>query len=255
MSNDRLENLLADKETPPWLQAVPEEEDSTAHKRGFLSGRKSTAMLAGGAVILVTLFLAVILYLYNSPDPNAPVKHVAAPESAIKVKPIDSGGMAIPHQDKQVFDQAAGIEVEKQHQLGPQPETPMKNLPSDEENTLEGLNGDETVIEDSANTKQQAPKPESNPKKAPATDPTNEPVYRVQLGAYGSEKSAERAWRGVQGRFASLVTGLGPEYEAVQAGDRTLYRLRLTPLEDRASAATLCVALRAQDQACIVVKP
>jgi hypothetical protein len=90
---------------------------------------------------------------------------------------------------------------------------------------------------------------------APAT---GGPLYSVQLGAFGSEASADREWRRLQGRFGAQLGGLAPRIVAAsnntsgQAGQ--LYRLQ-APAAGEAQARALCDSLREQSQACVPVLP
>ena len=257
MSDEQGKNNLNDRETPPWLQPVPDDEgDST----GLLSGRKTFILATVAAVFLVVLFAAALLYLYGGADRNDPPRHIKAPEGEYRSRPADRGGMKIDHQDRKVFDRAAGVETHEDVALGKQPEMPLDTIPDDEtppNKTATSKNrGATPTVARAVPKARPETMPETTPETTPETSPKFEgPVYRVQLGAYGSEKSAGNAWRSVRAKFGPLVDGLAPEYESVSSGDRTLYRLRLTPLANRSAADALCVALRARDQACIVVKP
>jgi hypothetical protein len=84
---------------------------------------------------------------------------------------------------------------------------------------------------------------------------TGGPLYSVQLGAFGSEASADREWRRLQGRFGAQLGGLAPRI--VAASDNTagqLYRLQ-APAAGEAQARALCDSLREQSQPCVPVLP
>jgi len=253
------------KDIPPWLQPVPEEE---LQETSLVSGKLKIAIIAGALVIL-SLFVAVIFYLYSDTTPSAPI-HVEAPKTAVKGRPADRGGMEVEHQDKVIFDQRDGVQSGGEVKLEPQAEMPLEAVPEDQAEELEDdpiADAIEAVTEkatpdeaEQSSPVRAAPKTPvaeeaDNPAKKEAAAPSMENAYRVQLGAYGSEESAQRSWRTVRGRFAAYLGDKGVDYEPVQAGDRTLYRLRVGPFEDRASADQVCLALRAQEQACIVVNP
>jgi len=96
---------------------------------------------------------------------------------------------------------------------------------------------------------------------APARDHRNThpgtggPSYSVQLGAFGSEASADREWRRLQGRFGAQLGGLAPRI--VAASDNTsgqLYRLQ-APATGEAQARALCDSLKEQSQPCVPVLP
>ncbi|WCL53130.1 SPOR domain-containing protein [Gimibacter soli] len=258
-----------DRETPPWLQPVPEEE----YEEGMFGNRRTMMIVAGGAILLVILFITAIVVLYEDQPDGAPM-HVSAPSEPMKVRPEDAGGMKVDHQDKQVFDKAAGIESREDVALGQPAEQPMEALP---EEALEGEPGEEgyapgatdrdtsmpAAADTTAATTTQVTEPEAETTvPAPAAALPQEAAetsfagkYRIQLGAYGSEPSAEGAAKMLKQKFSGELGGLVPQYERVQAGERALYRLRFGPIEDRAAADQLCLALRSKSQACIVVNP
>jgi len=97
-----------------------------------------------------------------------------------------------------------------------------------------------------------APQPRARPDHAPAqaTPRPAAPVataggrWRIQLGAFGSEANARRAW----GAIAARLPGLSPSY--VRAG--AVIRLQAGPLASRAAADRACAAAR---QACFPVAP
>jgi cell division protein FtsN len=98
----------------------------------------------------------------------------------------------------------------------------------------------------------------------PAAPPPQEPPpagaaaatgYGVQLGAFGTQASADREWQRLQGRFGSQLGGLAPRIVVASAGDGgQLYRLQ-APASGEAQARALCDALKEQSQACVPVIP
>jgi hypothetical protein len=78
--------------------------------------------------------------------------------------------------------------------------------------------------------------------------------YGVQLGAFGSEASADREWQRLQGRFSPQLAGLAPRIIVAQTGAGQLYRLQ-APAGGEAQARALCDALKEQSQACVPVIP
>jgi outer membrane protein assembly factor BamD (BamD/ComL family) len=80
--------------------------------------------------------------------------------------------------------------------------------------------------------------------------------YGVQLGAFGSQASADREWQRLQGRFGPQLGGLAPRIVIASAstGGGQLYRLQ-APASGEAQARALCDALKEQSQACVPVIP
>ncbi|MCJ9430250.1 SPOR domain-containing protein [Kordiimonas marina] len=262
MSDDREKGTMPDKDTPPWLQAVPEDEEP----EGFFTGRRKLIISAGAAVTVIVLFGAVMWTLYEHTE-SGPARHITAPQTTYKEKPADPGGMDVPYQDKKVFEQADGEPVRSAVKLGAQPEQPVDHLPTESTETATDTQAAASMPAASQ------PEPKPAPRKAEVTEapktvtppaqkaeakpavPASK-AYQVQLGAYGSEKGAASAWRVIRGKYRSILgDDVKASYEPVQSGDRTLYRLRVGPLANRAAADAICLGLRARQQACIVVNP
>jgi cell division protein FtsN len=100
----------------------------------------------------------------------------------------------------------------------------------------------------------------AEPAPAPARDRsttaagTDGHSYGVQLGAFGSEASADREWRRLQGRFGAQLGGLSPRIVAASDPSGQLYRLQ-APAAGEAQARALCDSLRERSQPCVPVLP
>ena len=79
-------------------------------------------------------------------------------------------------------------------------------------------------------------------------------AYGVQLGAFGSEASAGREWRRLQGRFGAQLGGLEPRIVPAGSNSGQLYRLQ-APAAGEAQARALCASLNEQAQPCVPVLP
>jgi len=76
--------------------------------------------------------------------------------------------------------------------------------------------------------------------------------YGVQLGAFGSEASADREWRRIQSRFGAELGNLSPRIVIAESDARQFYRLQV-PASGEAQARALCDSLKEQAQACVPV--
>jgi len=85
----------------------------------------------------------------------------------------------------------------------------------------------------------------------PAKTEAKTGTYKVQLGAYGSEKEARAAWAKIQKKHAELAA-LSPAIVEADLEKGIFYRLRATGINSAADAKTLCSALTAAGQACII---
>jgi cell division septation protein DedD len=83
---------------------------------------------------------------------------------------------------------------------------------------------------------------------------TDQGGYGVQLGAFGSEASADREWRRLQGRFGAALGNLSPRIVVAESDSRQLYRLQVAA-SGEAQARAICDSLKEQAQACVPVVP
>lgn len=79
-------------------------------------------------------------------------------------------------------------------------------------------------------------------------------AYGVQLGAFGSEASADREWRRLQGQFGPQLRGLSPRIVQTDGAGGPLYRLQ-APAAGEAQARALCDSLKQRSQPCVPVLP
>lgn len=259
------ENSDPAKDIPPWLQPVPEADD----KGGVLASGRMKIILAGAAVGVVIVFVAAVVFLYQDAPKEGP-RHIAAESGPVRERPSDAGGMQVDHQDKEVLNIGDGAPATARVQIGAQPEQPVAEIPDLPEQTTEPVEdsadaiGDlaEAALEDEVqpaalpetDAPEQAPETSEEPARQESTDATAG-QFMVQLGAYGSEQSAETAWGTIRGKFSDELDDLTPIYVPVESGDRTLYRLRVGMFPTRRAADSICIYLRTQQQACFVVNP
>lgn len=78
--------------------------------------------------------------------------------------------------------------------------------------------------------------------------------YGVQLGAFGSEASADHEWQRLQGRFTAQLGGLSPRITLLSTGSGQLYRLQVAAAGE-AQARAICDSLKEQAQPCVPVLP
>ncbi len=275
MSDSNKKSGPTDQETPPWLQAVSDDED-TAVGDG-LSG-KMMAWIVIGSLGVVVAFVALIFFVYRDDD-GQPV-HIAAPDTPVRERPDDPEGLDVPHQDKAIFERGVGEDVSTDASLGAPAERPVETLPgqtptqvsdkdpitpptepaspASDENERNQAETDPSKV-DEQGTDQQSDATTDRPTVEAIQEPVSEvspqAEYRVQLGAYGSEARARTAWATLKQQFSNELSAYSPLYEAVETGDRTLYRLRVGYLETQARADALCLALKAKGQGCLVIKP
>jgi len=98
------------------------------------------------------------------------------------------------------------------------------------------------------------PPAEAVVKPAALNDIPQQAGYGVQLGAFGSEASADREWRRLRGRFGAELGSLSPRIVIAETNSGELYRLQ-APAAGEAEARAICDSLREQSQACVPVVP
>jgi hypothetical protein len=98
----------------------------------------------------------------------------------------------------------------------------------------------------------QAPADDGLIKPASSSGITGNSGYGVQLGAFGSEASADREWRRLRGRFGAELANLSPRIVVAESNSGQLYRLQ-APAAGEAQARAICDSLREQEQACVPV--
>ncbi len=102
-----------------------------------------------------------------------------------------------------------------------------------------------------------APKPMPVAVEAPMPAPVSAPApadasgWRVQLGAFGNENAARKAWGDIQNAHGSL-TGVDAFYETLPNGT---VRLQVGGYANRGGADALCGKLKSEQMSCFVVKP
>lgn len=77
-------------------------------------------------------------------------------------------------------------------------------------------------------------------------------AYRLQLGAFGTERGAGEAWQALGARHRDLLEGLDARIDAVDERGRTLWRLRAGPVTPP-RARELCGALAARGESCLAL--
>jgi hypothetical protein len=74
----------------------------------------------------------------------------------------------------------------------------------------------------------------------------------VQLGAFGSQASADREWQRLRGQFGAQLGGLSPHIVVGGSGRAQLYRLQVAAAGE-AQARALCDSLKERAQSCVPV--
>jgi cell division septation protein DedD len=286
-------------------------------------------MLVLAAIAIAVAALAGLVWFAYSEGVRSGAEDAApvlrADTAPVKRKPEDAGGMAIPHQDKLVYNRIApGQAQQPVERLLPRPETPVDRPAPPAEPPAEpaavqpaveppptmakpaaeapaaGQSADATaqaVVEAGKAAMADKPAPGAGgtpfvrtpelpapqppapqpPALPPAPEPTaaapqqvaapappplpappsatDGPAWRIQLASVTSDEAARKEWERLQKANDDLLGKLALNVQTVSLAKGTYHRIQAGPLADRGAATTLCDALKARKQDCLVVTP
>lgn len=252
------------------------------------AGRSSAVRLACGTLALVVVGgLAWYLYVGMAApgSKTAQLPLIEADDGPTKIRPEDPGGLAIPNQDKLVYEALDGDGAEETvERLLPPPEEPLPQPEPPEPVVEAAAPAPEPAVEEATDqtavpalppaelsaepeafavTEQATlipPPPEPEP--APEPEAAPEPVagtggYLVQIASFRKIDDADAAWRRMVKKHGDLLSAHGARVERADLGAElgVFYRLRIGPMADETAAKTLCGKLKARDIDCFVVRP
>ncbi len=239
---------------PPWL-GMPDDE--------IKAGRFSPGLIVGAVAALV-IFGAIVWVVYHQAGQggNQPPPVITADNQPTKVQPESPGGTEVPNQDKTVYDRVNPNAPEEPERILPPAEEPQGLEP--QQSTETPPSSTPPAAETQA-PKEAAPAPPQETAKAEPTPPPPAPKavpaatsgnYLIQLGAFGDDAGANRAWKTLQGKFGAVLGDLSPDIQTADLGAKGVFhRLRAGPFSSRSEADAACAALKAQKQGCLVVAP
>lgn len=203
-------------------------------------GRHKLIMAA--SLIVVSLFIAVLWYLYAQQHKPKVIPLFVAETAPVKIVPDNPGGMPIENLERTIYDTVSGEPKKLADKVQPGPETPIE-LPK---NVVP-----EQKLKNSAQ-KKSSPSKESQFFKVPDTSSTTRDSFVVQLGAFRSRESAEQAWDRIKKKYQNNLTPYEHDIQSTTTPDGTIiHRLRIGYFSTRAAADTLCKKLKAQGQECL----
>jgi cell division septation protein DedD len=96
--------------------------------------------------------------------------------------------------------------------------------------------------------------PTTSAVRTPTVPPGATGAYGIQLGAFKSSDTADRRWARLQKKYPPVLAGLTHKVVQTKSSKGTVYRLQAFGVTEK-HARSLCSKLKAESQACIVVKP
>lgn len=228
-------------------------------------------------------FLAMIAYALwmreEIRDAQIEPPLIAAPDTPVKRRPEEPGGMEIPNRDKLVFDLLDSDTPSQAVSSATAEASGTEDIVAAEPSATEEPVPEEAVaapapvaavkpvvampqVKPLAEAKPAAPAKAEAPKEAPKvlakveTKPAPKPVAKeepkvaggawgVQVGAVGSKADGEALAKKLTGKYAALKP-LSPRVVAVTSGGTTKYRVQFLGASSRTAAAAVCGKLAGQ---------
>ena len=276
---------LDQEDSPPVSPADREQQT------GF--GRGLSVFMAAFALVVFGVIVWYVSDDGQSVSDSSELPVIRADSSPVRVKPDDSGGLKVEHQDKLIFGNTEPA-VER---LLPRPEKPVQRLlplPAPTSHSATGdaasdpaTTGRSTETRDARSTAGSeagpaVPPAASAPEAALAvpssssgtvqtgesvepdeTAPTDSPVqtvkplpaprFRIQLGAYKDDATARSEWRRLQAAHGAQLKALRLSVMPVEVEGKGTLYRVQGGPFPEARAAATCAALQARAQACLVV--
>ena len=239
---DARTDMADDGDRLPWLEAVDEENGG--------DGPSALKLIAAVVIGLLAIGLVVgtLFWLGNrGDDAEGEPELIQAPDGPYRVAPDAPGGMQAEGQGGTAHAASEGQEPQGNLSMRV-PEAPVARgqQPQQGQQAPQAEQG-----------QQPQPAQQAQPKAAPPARPAQQPAQQqpaasgpaIQLGAFSSQAAAQSAWRALSGRFRYLAP-LTHSVTTVQAGGRTLYRLRAVG----PNAADICRRLQVAGETCTPVR-
>lgn len=275
--NDDYLNDFKQKVANQKIATLEERRTELARSRNNFLGTFAGIALAG----VVGWF--VLAPQYAETEKEIPI--IRRPQTAVKIKPENPGGMDIPNQDKNVYNIVEKKEVDNTvvENLLPKPETPKlpdivpevsdvdanagnldqivdevaaEKTPEKPAETKEAAANNNVpakpadLLADTAPAKPAAPEKASAPQaketKTAAAVPASAGGWQIQLIASKNKAAVEKTWTDLSAKYADLKN-MQHEIQASDLGAQGMfYRLRAGSFADKAAAAQACALLKSK---------
>lgn len=246
MAEDTLD--MRDEDRLPWLEAVEEDGDE-----GIGVGKMVAGILL--ALLAIALVIGGIFWLRdNNAAEGDGAELIAAPEEDYRVRPSEAGGMEVEGEGDAAFSASEGGSPEGRIDRNATPEEPVSGRRvATREGQEAGGESSARIPASNQRLDESAPRRQTagNESGSSSNAPSASSGRLIQLGAYSSQAAANSAWTQLTGR-RSFLGSLNKTVTSVEAGGRTLYRLRAVASSAEAARQT-CSRLRSAGEACSVV--
>lgn len=267
-----------------FKQKVAEQKIATMEERRSEMARSRNNFLGtfAGVVLAGVVGWFVLAPQYEQTNKEIPV--IQRPQTAVKIKPENPGGMDIPNQDKDVYNIVEKKTVDNTvvENLLPAPEQPKLPdiVPDDLEVDANAKNLDEIVDEvansdakektlsvadnkvpekpaDLLNDKQEKAVAKETPtvKETPksetkevvkAAETKDKGAWQIQLIASKNKDAIEKTWNNLAAKYALLKTYSHEVLSDNLGAQGTIYKLRAGSFASKEQAQSACAALKAK---------
>lgn len=234
MTDTDRELSLQDEDRLPWLESVDHDDEDEGVSNTKMLGFVLAALLALGLVVGGTWWLRA-----QGDGPKGDGTLIAAQEGDYKVKPNDPGGMKVEGQGDSAFAASEGAEANGKVDMAAKPEAPVAVVKEPAAAAAKPVAVGKATVS-------AAVAPVAS-KLAAAPLPTAGGGI-VQLGAFGSQATADQAWGAMVAKTPALGR-LSKSVEQANVNGKSVYRLRANA-GTAAAAAALCRSL----SNCMVVR-
>ena len=243
------------------------ESDSTK------TNKSKWAWFAFGAIVIaLAAMVVVVVWPPLSLKTPTDVLVVKAIDGAIKVKPADPGGMAVPHQDLLVIDllksgEADTGEVETLQPRASAPEPPPISAektdsaaadPAPDSATPAVPDAPDAPDAGSENAaaiqKKTVKTPSVKPAAKPAIKQSDEPVFVIQLAAFRNHEKANEIASLLSEKHSSRLQGMRLQTMRLDTGSNGVFFRVVSAPMSRAEAEKTCTTLRQAGQDCFLRK-
>ena len=224
----------------PWLEAVDEDEGGEGPSALKLIVAVLIGLAAIGGIVGGLFWLGNRHAGGSAPGEVATVK---APAGPYKVRPENPGGMNVQGQGDSSFAASAGADPKGKIDANKVPEAPVTATHP----AAPAAQQPQPQVAQAKPAPVAKPEPQKPAKPAPAPA-VAAPGGSIQLGAFPSQASAEKAWKAMSGRFGYLAPLSHTVVEA-QVSGKTWYRLRASG----PGAAGVCGRLRVAGENCFPI--
>ncbi len=225
---------LADEDRLPWLEAADDYEDGDAVSPSRL------LLLVVGGLLLIAAVIGGLWWVQNG-GARGDAELIAAQAGDYKVSPESDDAKVFEGEGDASFAATEGAE--------PAGRVDPSRLPEEPAVTAQAKAAKAAKEQAVAKDAKAAP---TDKAAAPTATPAASGTGMIQLGAFSSEASANKAWSSLSKRF-SFLADLNRSVSSTALDGGTVYRLRAAA-GSAANATSLCGKLRVAGENCVVVR-